>query len=79
MLTTWTDLTAMTYMVPLVISALAVMIWGAANDLASHAGFRCDECGAKFADGSALNRHVTEMRKTREAEKTGRPEFKEAA
>lgn len=79
MLSTWTDLTIMIYMVPLVISALAVMIFGAADNLASYAGFRCDECGAKFDDESALNRHINEINKTREAEEVRVPEFKEVA
>ncbi|MBI5468819.1 MAG: C2H2-type zinc finger protein [Deltaproteobacteria bacterium] len=76
MLPTWTDLTIMIYMVPLVISALAVMIFGAADNLASYAGFHCDECGAKFDDESALNRHI---KKTKEAEEVRVPEFKEVA
>lgn len=79
MLTTWTDLSVMIYMVPLVVSALAVMIFGAADNLASYAGFRCDECGAKFENESALNRHIDEIRKTREAEKVSEPELREAA
>lgn len=79
MLTTWTDLTVMVYMVPLVVSALAVMIFGAADNLASYAGFRCDECGAKFENESALNRHINETRKTREAEKVSEPELREVA
>lgn len=54
----WTDLSAMTYLVPLVIAALAAMFYGAADNLASHAGYRCIECGAKFEDISVLNRHL---------------------
>ncbi|MBI5587889.1 MAG: hypothetical protein HY889_05930 [Deltaproteobacteria bacterium] len=82
MLSTWTDLTAMTYMVPLVISALTVMIWGVADDLASHAGLRCVECGARFENESALKRHlkgVKAVKEVKEAQEAGRPEFKKAA
>lgn len=64
----WIDLTAMVYMVPLVIAALAVMFYGAADNLASYAGFRCSECGARFEDASALNRHLKETKKVKEPE-----------
>lgn len=82
MLSTWTDLTAMTYMVPLVVSALAVMIWGAADDLASHAGVRCAECGARFENDFALKKHLNEVKAVKEVKETkeaGRPEFRKAA
>lgn len=61
----WTDLSAMIYVVPLVIAAFLIVIYGAADDLASHAGagIRCSECGAGFENEFALRRHLKEARK----------------
>jgi len=85
MLTTFTDLGAMAYMVPLIISAFAVMIWGAADNLASYAGYRCTECGARFQDRAALDRHTVQMSRAAKAKKAiegheaAETEFKKAA
>ncbi len=54
----WTDLSAMIYMVPLIITALVVLFIANFFGLASLGNIHCPTCGRKFNDVFDLRRHI---------------------
>lgn len=67
----WTDLTAMIYVVPLIITVFVLLLGGSFFGLASIADIHCPVCNKKFGDVFALRRHIkcSEETRTREIPK----------
>lgn len=64
----WTDLTAMAYMVPLIIAAFAALLVADFFGLASLAEMRCPVCNKSFADVFDLRKHIKDTEKGKEQE-----------
>lgn len=56
---TYTDLSAMIYVVPLLFVAIAIIMAAVSLTLASQARFSCPRCDADFSDRDSLYRHMS--------------------
>ena len=61
----WTDLSTMTYMVPLIIIAFVLLLVADFFGLASMRDIHCPVCHRKFGDVFALRRHIKCSEETR--------------
>lgn len=64
----WTDLTAMVYIVPLIMVALAALFVADFLGLASLAEMRCSVCKKSFSDVFDLRKHIKGAEKGKEKE-----------
>ncbi len=57
----WTDLTAMFYIVPLILASLVILFVADFLSLSALADIRCPVCRKKFGDVFALRKHTKEV------------------
>lgn len=64
----WTDLSAMVYVVPLILTALVALFIADFFGLASLADIHCPVCKKNFADMFDLRKHIKDEEKGKENE-----------
>ncbi|MBI5234343.1 MAG: C2H2-type zinc finger protein [Deltaproteobacteria bacterium] len=65
----WTDLSAMIYVVPLIVSALVALLVAVFISLTSVSELKCPICHTKFADVFGLRKHIKTVEEEKELPK----------